>query len=117
MQRKELSDTNMTMIVELSKKKQMVLETLESTTHKSLNIEKSNNRIPKVDEKIGEVFWWNFDFIPSVVYLPFLSRHLNNRSNYWENSFSLIWVNLAAEKKTKQNKVHPQAQNKNIIPG
>lgn len=42
----------------------MVLETLESITHKSLNKEKSNNFIPKVDEKIG-------DFIPSVVHLPF----------------------------------------------
>ena len=36
--------------------KQMVLETLESITHKSLNKEKSNNLIPKVDEKIGDVF-------------------------------------------------------------
>ena len=49
----------------------MVLETLESITHKSLNKEKSNNLIPKVDEKIGDVFEWNFDFIPSVVHLPF----------------------------------------------
>ena len=49
----------------------MVLETLESITHKSLNKEKSNNLIPKVDEKIGDVFEWNFDFIPSVVHLTF----------------------------------------------
>ena len=59
----------------------MVLETLESITHKSHstsrpNTEKSNNLIPLVDEKIGDAFWWNFGFIPSVVYLPLLSRHL-----------------------------------------
>lgn len=34
----------------------MILETLESITHKPLNKEKSNNLIPKVDEKIGDVF-------------------------------------------------------------
>ena len=40
----------------------MVLETLESITHKSHstsrpNTEKSNNLIPLVDEKIGDAFW------------------------------------------------------------
>ena len=70
----------------------MVLEILESITHKSHST--------LVDEKIGDVFLATFRFHTICCLLALTFKTL--KSNYWKHSFGLIWGNLAAKKQTNK---------------